>query len=210
MHSHTAATVLTSSGLTGLWLVFRNSSIIFGSLRRSFLHPTRMIGRFWQKCRTSDIHYKAAIFGTNVSVLIRSSASSRHSPSPARCLMNQDCRQQSKWGWRASLDRIVVEVDRNLLDLQYPIEPALHAFRRPQHPQLQKEPRKTLLWNENKGKQLLTIVFEDCWNVDLDNAANNFSDLAPHTATHAHLRWKGRCVLTSGKVPRLKTINRQV
>ena len=47
---------LTSSGETGLWLVFLSSSMILGSRRRSFLQPTRMMGRFWQKCKTSEIH----------------------------------------------------------------------------------------------------------------------------------------------------------
>lgn len=46
----------TSSGVTGRWLVFLSSSITRGSRRRSFLHPTRMIGRPAQKCMTSEIH----------------------------------------------------------------------------------------------------------------------------------------------------------
>lgn len=48
--------ILTSSGETGLWLVLRSSSMILGSRRKSFLQPTRMMGRFWQKWRTSEIH----------------------------------------------------------------------------------------------------------------------------------------------------------
>ena len=47
----------TSSGVTGRWLVFLSSSITRGSRRRSFLQPTRMIGRPAQKCITSEIHY---------------------------------------------------------------------------------------------------------------------------------------------------------
>lgn len=39
----------TSSGETGFWLVFLSSSIVLGSYRRSFLQPTRMTGRPWQK-----------------------------------------------------------------------------------------------------------------------------------------------------------------
>jgi hypothetical protein len=51
---------LTSSGDTGFWLVLRSSSMVFWSYRRSFLQPTRMMGRPWQKCRTSEIHYHRA------------------------------------------------------------------------------------------------------------------------------------------------------
>jgi len=35
---------VTSSGLTGRCWVLRSSSIVFGSYRKSFLHPTKMIG----------------------------------------------------------------------------------------------------------------------------------------------------------------------
>lgn len=48
---------LTCSGVTGFCEVLCSSSIVFWSKRRSFLHPTRMMGRPWQKCRTSEIHY---------------------------------------------------------------------------------------------------------------------------------------------------------
>ena len=47
---------LTCSGVTGFCDVLCSSSIVFWSYRRSFLHPTRMMGRPWQKCSTSDIH----------------------------------------------------------------------------------------------------------------------------------------------------------
>jgi len=47
----------TSSGETGLCWVLRSSSIVFGSYRKSFLHPTKIIGSPWQKCKTSLIHY---------------------------------------------------------------------------------------------------------------------------------------------------------
>lgn len=30
--------------------------MVFWSYRKSFLQPTRMMGRPWQKCRTSEIH----------------------------------------------------------------------------------------------------------------------------------------------------------
>lgn len=46
----------TCSGVTGFWEVFASSSMVFGSCRRSHLHPTRMMGRPWQKWRTSEIH----------------------------------------------------------------------------------------------------------------------------------------------------------
>ncbi len=46
----------TSSGVTGRWLVFLRFSMVFGSRRRSFLQPTRIIGRPAQKCITSEIH----------------------------------------------------------------------------------------------------------------------------------------------------------
>ena len=49
----------TSSGATGRWFVFRSSSIVLGSRRRSFLHPTRIIGKSGQKCITSEIHCEA-------------------------------------------------------------------------------------------------------------------------------------------------------
>jgi hypothetical protein len=45
---------------TGRCDVLRSSSIVRGSLRRSFLQPTRMMGRFEQKWRTSEIHCKTA------------------------------------------------------------------------------------------------------------------------------------------------------
>jgi hypothetical protein len=48
--------LLTCSGVTGFCEVLCSSSIVFWSKRRSFLHPTRMMGRPWQKCRTSEIH----------------------------------------------------------------------------------------------------------------------------------------------------------
>ena len=48
---------LTCSGVTGFCEVLCSSSIVFWSYLRSFLQPTRMIGRPWQKCRTSEIHY---------------------------------------------------------------------------------------------------------------------------------------------------------
>lgn len=47
---------LTCSGVTGFCDVLCSSSIVFWSKRKSFLHPTRMMGRPWQKCRTSEIH----------------------------------------------------------------------------------------------------------------------------------------------------------
>jgi len=47
---------LTCSGVTGFCEVLCSSSIVFWSKRRSFLQPTRMMGRPWQKCRTSEIH----------------------------------------------------------------------------------------------------------------------------------------------------------
>jgi hypothetical protein len=40
---------LTCSGDTGFWLVLCSSSIVLASKRRSFLHPTRMMGRPEQK-----------------------------------------------------------------------------------------------------------------------------------------------------------------
>jgi hypothetical protein len=46
----------TCSIVTGFCDVFANSSMVLGSCRRSFLQPTRMIGRPWQKWRTSEIH----------------------------------------------------------------------------------------------------------------------------------------------------------
>jgi hypothetical protein len=46
----------TSSGVTGRWLVFLRFSMVFGSRRRSFLQPTRIMGRPAQKCITSEIH----------------------------------------------------------------------------------------------------------------------------------------------------------
>jgi len=51
-----AGSLHTSSGVTGRWLVFLNSSITRGSRLRSFLHPTRIIGSPAQKCITSEIH----------------------------------------------------------------------------------------------------------------------------------------------------------
>jgi len=48
--------VRTCSGVTGFWEVLCSSSIVFWSKRKSFLQPTRMMGRPWQKCRTSEIH----------------------------------------------------------------------------------------------------------------------------------------------------------
>lgn len=51
--------VLTCSGVTGFWEVLCSSSIVFWSKRKSFLQPTRMMGRPWQKCRTSEIHCAA-------------------------------------------------------------------------------------------------------------------------------------------------------
>ena len=47
---------LTCSGVTGFWDVLCSSSIVFWSKRRSFLQPTRIMGRPWQKCSTSEIH----------------------------------------------------------------------------------------------------------------------------------------------------------
>lgn len=46
----------TCSGVTGFWEVLCSSSMVFWSYRKSFLQPTRMIGRPWQKWRTSEIH----------------------------------------------------------------------------------------------------------------------------------------------------------
>ncbi len=47
----------TCSGVTGFCDVLCSSSMVFWSYLKSFLHPTRMMGRPWQKCRTSEIHY---------------------------------------------------------------------------------------------------------------------------------------------------------
>ncbi len=49
--NHTEAQGLrhTSAGLTGCWSDLDNSSETFWSPRRSFLQPTRMMGRPWQK-----------------------------------------------------------------------------------------------------------------------------------------------------------------
>ena len=46
----------TCSVETGFCEVLCSSSIVFGSYRRSFLQPTRMMGSPWQKWRTSEIH----------------------------------------------------------------------------------------------------------------------------------------------------------
>ena len=40
-----AGGLVTSSGLTGRCCVLRSSSIVLGSYRKSFLHPTKMMGR---------------------------------------------------------------------------------------------------------------------------------------------------------------------
>lgn len=56
VHADVLRRVLTCSGVTGFWEVLCSSSIVFWSKRRSFLQPTRMMGRPWQKCRTSEIH----------------------------------------------------------------------------------------------------------------------------------------------------------
>ena len=47
---------LASSGATGRWDVLRRSSRVLGSLLRSFLQATRIIGKRGQKCMTSAIH----------------------------------------------------------------------------------------------------------------------------------------------------------
>ena len=47
---------ITCSGVTGFCDVLWSSSRVLWSLRRSFLQPTRMIGRPGQKWRTSEIH----------------------------------------------------------------------------------------------------------------------------------------------------------
>ncbi|KAE9539358.1 hypothetical protein AGLY_004610 [Aphis glycines] len=46
-----------SSGLTGSCFILFNSRIVFGSLRKSFLLPTNIIGTFGQKCFTSGVHF---------------------------------------------------------------------------------------------------------------------------------------------------------
>lgn len=46
----------TCSGVTGFCDVLASSSMVFWSCRRSFLQPTRMMGRPWQKWSTSEIH----------------------------------------------------------------------------------------------------------------------------------------------------------
>ena len=61
----------TCSGVTGFCDVLCSSSIVFWSYLKSFLQPTRMMGRPWQKCRTSEIH------------CAKQPISMRHSPS--RC-----------------------------------------------------------------------------------------------------------------------------
>jgi hypothetical protein len=62
--------VLTCSGVTGFWEVLCSSSIVFWSNRKSFLQPTRMMGRPWQKCSTSEIHC-AAVSGPHVETWAR-------------------------------------------------------------------------------------------------------------------------------------------
>lgn len=47
----------TCSGVTGFCDVLCSSSIVFWSYLKSFLQPTRMMGRPEQKCRTSEIHW---------------------------------------------------------------------------------------------------------------------------------------------------------
>lgn len=61
-----AAASLTSSAETGFWLVLFSSSWVLGSYRRSFLQPTRMMGRPWQKWRTSEIHYIQQLGGSSI------------------------------------------------------------------------------------------------------------------------------------------------
>nr|BAL70296.1 hypothetical protein [Meteorus pulchricornis] len=46
-----------SSGLTGSCFIFPSSLIVPGSLRKSFLFPTRIMGTFGQKCLTSGVHF---------------------------------------------------------------------------------------------------------------------------------------------------------
>lgn len=51
-------TKFTSSEPTGFWEFLLSSSIVAGSFLKSFLQPTKRIGKPWQKWRTSEIHYK--------------------------------------------------------------------------------------------------------------------------------------------------------
>ncbi|CAD0203287.1 unnamed protein product [Chrysodeixis includens] len=46
-----------SCGFTGSCFILRSSLIVAGSLRRSFLLPTRMMGTLGQKCFTSGVHF---------------------------------------------------------------------------------------------------------------------------------------------------------
>ena len=52
----------TCSGVTGFCDVLCSSSIVFWSYLKSFLQPTRMMGRPEQKCRTSEIHWEKRDF----------------------------------------------------------------------------------------------------------------------------------------------------
>jgi len=80
----------TSSGVTGLWFVFLNSSITLGSRRRSFLQATKIIGRPGQKCMTSEIHCTT----TSAGKVIESGA--QHVPSPERCPASQGSQWRSR------------------------------------------------------------------------------------------------------------------
>ena len=133
---------LTCSGVTGFCEVLCNSSIVFWSYRRSFLHPTRMIGRPWQKCSTSDIHCtKHRISLPFSSVAMRPRCSSIFFvdgsivPSPARYPGNRASQRQSRWGWHGCRDMKADGDGRNLLVPPYPIRLIRHVSHRPRHRQ---------------------------------------------------------------------------
>jgi hypothetical protein len=59
--AHHRCKARTCSGETGFWLVLWSSSMVLASNRRSFLQPTRMMGRPEQKCSTSEIHWETSV-----------------------------------------------------------------------------------------------------------------------------------------------------
>lgn len=122
----------TSASLTGFCEVFASSCTVLGSCLRSFLHPTRMMGRLWQKCRTSEIHCEERLV---LVIIISHIDLSDFEPSPVRCQGNPGNRWRNRLGSHASQGMREDGDDRNPLVQLYPTMLIRHVYHQPRHRQ---------------------------------------------------------------------------
>ena len=108
--------------------------MVLRSSRRSFLQPTRIMGRPWQKCRTSEIHYRMSAYSVHFTPKhFLCFGGRRHPPSPGRCRANRGSPQRNRSESHVSRGMREDGDGHNLPGQQYPKGRAQRACYQPRH-----------------------------------------------------------------------------